>query len=285
MGEDDNQAHYFDKPAGVLIDTARERLIVCDDFNRSVVCLDLAQPSRAPVWEYAYDSVDRQGCGVLNPYCSALSPDGAKLYVVDRNACRVVTLRADTGEFEYAFGSQGRALGQLLCPLDIAVSADGSVWVAECNNDRVSVFDASARPWVLSATIDQVGGGGEFGCPCGLTMSRDGRLAYIAASSNIHVFDAVTREHVRTFAGDSSEPRDDSFGDPYAMCVLGDELYVCDQMNARVGVLDAATGEWRGALGHGRLGSNLQGVCANAATREIYVADSDSHRLLVFAAL
>jgi hypothetical protein len=60
---------------------------------------------------------------------------------------------------------------------------------------------------------------------------------------------------------------------------------VCDQTNARVSVLDAATGEWRGALGHGRLGTNLQGVCANATTGEIYVADSDSHRLLVFAAL
>jgi DNA-binding beta-propeller fold protein YncE len=45
-------------------------------------------------------------------------------------------------QFAYSFGSWGTGDGQFDMPTGVAVTADGLVYVADTNNDRVQVFSS-----------------------------------------------------------------------------------------------------------------------------------------------
>jgi len=136
------------------------------------------------------------------------------------------------GEFQYAIGI---ALVSPEAGASAGASSSGSVthaWVADNGNKRVSVFaigaPASAFAWTALSQIKRIGkndkegenagkaeenGEGEdedgdrddaaaatLGEPFDVAFTSDGRLALVSVPEShcIHVFDAVTRAHVRT---------------------------------------------------------------------------------------
>ena len=112
---------------------------------------------------------DDQDPGQLQQPCGlALGPDG-RVYVSDKAGNRVLCFRRD-GEFAFAFGSRGSALGELRDPRGLAVHA-GQVWVADMCNHRLSIFSLRGRPL---RHIGRFGSGpAEFQHPVGVAHSMD----------------------------------------------------------------------------------------------------------------
>jgi peptidylamidoglycolate lyase len=74
----------------------------------------------------------------------AVLPDGS-FYVSDGYLnTRVAKFSAD-GRFLFAWGAPGKEPGQFDAPHALAVDEDGKVYVADRENDRIQVFDASGR--------------------------------------------------------------------------------------------------------------------------------------------
>ena len=73
-----------------------------------------------------------------------IAPDG-KVYLADTHYARVLVYSAD-GEELKRFGTSGEGPGQFLMPTDVAIDADGSLYVSEYGgNDRVSKFSPSGE--------------------------------------------------------------------------------------------------------------------------------------------
>ena len=50
------------------------------------------------------------------------------------------------------FGTYGTALGRMIDPIGVAVGMDDSLYVAECGNSRIQVFDKQGHPPIGSYT-------------------------------------------------------------------------------------------------------------------------------------
>jgi peptidylamidoglycolate lyase len=105
------------------------------------------------------------------PTAVAVSPDGS-FYVSDgyRNT-RVMKFSAN-GKFLFQWGTKGTAPGQFNLPHWVALDAMGKVYVADRENQRIQVFDASGH--YLSQWA-----GKELGRPYAIAIDHRGQ-AYVA---------------------------------------------------------------------------------------------------------
>ena len=116
----------------------------------------------------------------------ALAPDGGLLVVL---ADLPTVLRYDaSGDLVDEWGEQGSQPGNLDRPEDLAVDAQGRVYVADTGNDRVQVFDADGTlrgGWGTSGSAE-----GSFDAPAGIAVDAEGRV-YVADTGNdrVQVFD------------------------------------------------------------------------------------------------
>ena len=97
------------------------------------------------------------------PACTVLPPDGSHIA---------------------SFGSPGRGPGEFIVPHSIRVSADGRVYVADRENNRVQVFTGDGE------FVDQWT---DFKCPMGI---------HIDADQNVYVTDQVPRITILTLDGE-----------------------------------------------------------------------------------
>ena len=111
---------------------------------------------------------------------SALAIQGGVLYVVDSSACCVQTL-TKTGEFLSSFGTSGVGNGHLNNPRGICVDDKGHMFVSECGNNRISVFETNGT--FLYHITGNAANGSNLNCPWGLAFDQRG---------NIHVADTNT---------------------------------------------------------------------------------------------
>src|SRR5206468_11996477 len=78
------------------------------------------------------------------PCNASLSPDGG-LYVCDGYGNARVHKFAPDGRLLFSWGEPGSAPGQFHLPHGIAVSSDGTVYVADRENSRIQLFTPSGR--------------------------------------------------------------------------------------------------------------------------------------------
>ena len=78
------------------------------------------------------------------PIGIAFNSKNAKIYVCDRKNHRIQILNTDL-TFSSSFGSEGRADGNLVFPLDVAFDSSGKVYIADCDNHRVQVFTSEGK--------------------------------------------------------------------------------------------------------------------------------------------
>lgn len=149
-----------------VTDTGRDQVLVFDRGDRFVA---------------AYGTE-----GQFKPVDTAIA--GERLYVVDIQHHQVQVLDKQTGKFLFKFGSAGSKSGELFHPTNIAIDADGDVYVVETSNFRVQRFTAEGK---AMRTYGEIGSErGSFSRPKGIAIDRNGRL-YVgdAAFQNVQIFD------------------------------------------------------------------------------------------------
>jgi len=148
-----------------VTDTGRDQILVFDREDRFVV---------------AYGSE-----GQFKPVDTAIA--GERLYVVDIQHHQVQVLEKRTGRFLFKFGTAGSKEGELFHPTNIAIGADGDVYVVETSNYRVQRFAADGKS---VRTYGEIGSEiGKFSRPKGIALDRNGNL-YVGDSAfqNVQIF-------------------------------------------------------------------------------------------------
>lgn len=226
-GQDDRPVTKIVKPGGVA---ARQgRVFVVDTVGRSVVVFDIPrrkvfrfgwrQPNNLyrPI-DVAVDdfgkiyvtdaklkrvmvfdplglfltAIGRDG-DFDRPVGVAVSPDGQRVYVVDRGTVeneshQVVVFNAQ-GEKLRVIGVRGNAPGQFNAPVAAAVGRDGVLHVLDSGNFRVQMFSAAGD---FIREFGSVGNGfGQFARPRGIAVDREGNIFVTDAGfGNFQIFNS-----------------------------------------------------------------------------------------------
>ena len=180
--------------------------------------------------------------------------DGNYAYVVDTGGVnseyhRVRVFEISTGQVVFDIGERGSAPGQFNLARDIAVAADGRVYVVDGGNFRVQVFESDGS---YVDTFGSIGVyPGQFSRPKGVDTDSDGNV-YVtdAAFGNFQIFDRDGQ--LLLFVGSrSTTPGAAKYMLPAGIAVDEDgRVYMVDQYFRKVDIYrPAAVGENEGFLG------------------------------------
>lgn len=186
--------------------------------------------------------------------------------------------------FLRSWGARGSAPGQFISPYGVACSPSGEVYVADCFNNRVQVFDANGgflRTWGTYGSAS-----GQFRLPTDVAVASDGSRVYVSDLSNyrVQIF-TPSGSFVGSFGSYGSG--NGQFRSPYRLAVSATgHVYVTDLLTARVQKF-TATGTW--LLTFGSFGSGdgqFRGVFGVGAfaNGNVVVGDLSERRLQVFDA-
>ncbi|HFC12269.1 MAG TPA: hypothetical protein ENJ56_05440, partial [Anaerolineae bacterium] len=155
---------------------------------------------------------------------------------------------------ELSIGSQGSGDGQLNRPRNVAVSADGHIYVADTGNHRIQVFAPDgtfAFGFGEPTPADTTPLPGQFNEPWGITI--DDEFVYVADTWNgrIQKF-TLSGEFVDAFGtfaipADGSEGALEFYG-PRSVALFDGKLFITDTGNHRLQVLDT-DGNYVGQVG------------------------------------
>lgn len=153
-----------------VTDTGRDQILVYDRDERFV------------------GAFGRQG--QFKPIDVAIAGD--RLYVSDIKHHQIHVLDKRSGRTLATFGKAGSAIGELFHPTNLAVGADGDLYVVETSNFRVQRFTPEGVPVRTYGAVGSVPG--SFARPKGIAFDRAGRM-YVgdAAFENVQLFDGEGR--------------------------------------------------------------------------------------------
>ena len=182
--ESGNQMHQLNYPADLMVDSARDRLIICDKGNRRVV-----QCSR----QYG----TTRGQALLEDVCcEGLAMDDQRfLYVSDseEHVVRRYSIGEATGIVVAGNREQGGGFNELNNPTYLFVDGEQSVFVSDTNNHRVMKWMKDAKQGVVVA--------GGYGQGDGLTQLSYPQGVFVDQLGTVYVSDTVNHRIMRWVNG------------------------------------------------------------------------------------
>lgn len=138
----------------------------------------------------------------------ASTPDGTRVYVVDTGGVgqkeehRIRVFDARTSAHLFDFGKRGTGNGEFNLPRDIAVGADGQLYVVDSGNFRIQIFDRDGKFQRTFGTLGRQYG--NFARPREIAVDAQGNI-YVsdAAFGNMQIFDS--QGQLLMFIGTRSE--------------------------------------------------------------------------------
>lgn len=188
---------------------------------------------------------------------------------------KVVQVNVDT-----EWGTEGVGPGQFKEPQDVAVDAQGNVYVSEFSGHRIQKFDPNGDP--LLTIGNQGEGDGEFNQPSGLFIDAQGEI-YVCDTFG-KAKDSIGRIQEFDSRGKFIKTWNHNFFGPRSIVGSQGRLYVSDTGNHKIQVFDMGGKflmEW------GKFGTSNGmfrepvGITADPQGN-IYVADSDNLRIQKF---
>lgn len=268
----------FAVPAGLAIDEPRNRVLVADTGNHRIKYTDIDSLAGTPTWhEFGYIANRALPEALNEPQALAVDANG-NVFVVDTFDNEVQLYRWDGASYTYdsSFAATTRnsvASVDIALPRDIAVAADGKVYLLDSGNKRILVADnADDDSW--SVHLSDPG----WGNPYGLAIAADNTI-YLADTDNHRILKippaapVVAIGHFGTDNVQFRHPRDVAIGDD-------GRIYVADTYNHRVTVLTAAGTHYRN-LGIAPLFATLQKVVVDS-NHHVYAIDSGLNRLVAY---
>jgi streptogramin lyase len=173
------------------------------------------------------------------------------------------------------FGSLGSGNGQLNHPDDIAVGAQGNIWVADQNNNRVSQFNENG---VYLGLLDPHGA--SVSCPTGIASDGKGHLWIVEKCNNrVQEFNEAGGL-IRSFGATGTRPGE--FNSPEGIAVDGKgNVWVSDTANARIQEFNESGETMRMVGSRGSAPGQLIEPCGLDfdAAGNVYVADWSNNRV------
>ncbi|MFB3814108.1 MAG: PxKF domain-containing protein [Terriglobales bacterium] len=250
------------------------------------------------------------------PFGVALDSAG-NLYIADRNNHRIRKVDAATGTITTIAGNGAALYGgdggaatsaSLYFPWGVAVDAQGNVYIADTESQRVRKVDAA------TGTISTVAGTGSFGFagdglpaseakfryPTAMVVDAEGNV-YITDTNNCRVRKVEASSGIITtvagnetcgYSGDGGPAVQASLKYPNCMALDRDgNLFIADRQNNRVRKVEKATGVITTVAGNGATGlfgdgsratetfvNDPTGVAVDAAGN-LYIAENRYHRV------
>jgi outer membrane protein assembly factor BamB len=195
--------------------------------------------------------------------------DAGRIYVSDTSErVHVFSARGDPLQ---SFGQPGSLPSQFSGIADLAVNAQGQLYVVDSGNSRVQTFS------LLSGLLFTFGDEGDpaelLSRPEGIALDAEGSVYVSDAGNNRVRKHAPGGTFLRSLGAQISEPREIDFDQQ-------GNIYVTDGDRGLIQVLDTQ-GHLLWELGEGQL-DDPWGVAVDEEGR-VFVADSGNHRLVVFA--
>ncbi|HYL13794.1 MAG TPA: SMP-30/gluconolactonase/LRE family protein [Terriglobales bacterium] len=152
---------------GLAIDDS-DRLFVSDSVLRHVVVFDRTLRAEATIAE-----------GMASPAGLAIDNENRFLYVADTDLDQVLVYDADNFKLLRKIGTAGQAhrlteAGQFSRPTNVAVDAEGNLYVSDTFNNRVEIFDADGN--FISTFGNAADRPGYFARPKGIAIDKDGHV-------------------------------------------------------------------------------------------------------------
>lgn len=230
-------AHHFSQPVGIAIDFGEgggegasasasrpRRIFVSDSVAATIFLFDAEGHSLGDI---GYGTLKRP-CGI------AFDAKRDRLLVADSGHHQLLAMSPE-GTLLQAVGTRGSDLGEFNFPTNVAIDAEGLVYVSDSLNFRVQVLDESLKP------VRQIGKLGDmpgyFAQPKGVAMDSE-RHVYVVDSQfeAVQVF-TVEGQLLMSFGEEGAGPG--QFWLPSGIHIdAKDRIWIADSYNRRVQVFD-----------------------------------------------
>jgi DNA-binding beta-propeller fold protein YncE len=165
----------FDRPTGVAVDPAGERLLVVDiggidSANHRVRVFDAA------AGRHLFDIGSRgSGDGQFNlPRDVAVGKD-RRIYVVDGGNFRVSVFDWD-GNYQKSWGKAGRSVGDFARPKELATDSEGRVYVVDAAFGNFQIFTPEGETLLFIGNRGDADTPATYILPSGIAVDEDGRI-------------------------------------------------------------------------------------------------------------
>lgn len=175
------EPNTLERPTAVSIDH-EGKVYVLDSAARQVLVFDALG-----LYQFTVGNPN----DLVKPSGVAVSPDGQKIFVVDRGTVglsdhKVIAYSPSNVEL-FRIGPRGAEPGRVDTPLAATVSSDGTLYVLDSGNFRVQAFDINGN---FKHTFGSVGNGfGQFSRPRSIATDPRGNIYVSDASfNNVQIF-------------------------------------------------------------------------------------------------